>query len=184
MIDLSRTPIYRFNDIEIDVAQGCVRRAGQAIYLRQQTFQVLLYLLRWRERLVTKEELFENIWKDAAVTDNALLQCIFDIRKTLGDDSRNPRFIKTFPKVGYRFISPVEEVYPPEEQGNRGTGEQGNRGTGEEGNRGNRSPGASHNFFTSSARFSSPNRRGSPDFGGFGSHLFSPKNAACQSDSC
>jgi DNA-binding winged helix-turn-helix (wHTH) protein len=116
VIDLSCKPVYRFNDVEIDAPQGCVRRAGQEVYLRQQTFQVLLYLLKRRERLVTKEELFENIWKDAAVTDNALLQCIFDIRKTLGDDSRNPRFIKTFPKVGYRFISPVEEIYPTAER--------------------------------------------------------------------
>jgi DNA-binding winged helix-turn-helix (wHTH) protein len=87
----------------------------------------LLYLLKGRERLVTKEELFENIWKDAAVTDNALLQCIFDIRKALGDDSRNPRFIKTFPKVGYRFISPVEEIYPGdrEDAGTRGHGDAG-----------------------------------------------------------
>jgi len=60
VIDLLRKPVYRFNDVEIDASQGCVRRAGQEIYLRQQTFQVLLYLLKHRERLVTKEELFEK----------------------------------------------------------------------------------------------------------------------------
>ena len=60
VIDLLRKPVYRFNDVEIDTSQGCVRRGGQEIYLRQQTFQVLLYLLKHRERLVTKEELFEK----------------------------------------------------------------------------------------------------------------------------
>lgn len=102
-------PIYRFEDIEIDALRGCLRSRGQEQYLRQQAFRVLLYLLEQRQRLVTKEELLENIWQDTAVTDNALVQCIADIRKALGDDSHQPRFIKTIPKVGYRFIGPVEE---------------------------------------------------------------------------
>jgi tetratricopeptide (TPR) repeat protein len=115
MLELSGKPVYRVADVEIDAPRGLIKRSGQPIHLRQQTFQVLLYLLERRERLVTKEELFEHIWKETAVTDNALLQCIFDLRKTLGDDSRRPRFIKTFPKVGYRFIGEVEEFYtnPP-----------------------------------------------------------------------
>jgi tetratricopeptide (TPR) repeat protein/DNA-binding winged helix-turn-helix (wHTH) protein/TolB-like protein len=112
MWELSGKPVYRFADVEIDAPRGLLKRAGQEIHLRQQTLQVLLYLLERRERLVTKEELFEHIWEGAAVTDNALLQCIFDIRRSLGDDSRRPRFVKTFPKVGYRFIGPVDEFYP------------------------------------------------------------------------
>ncbi|MGI8733735.1 MAG: tetratricopeptide repeat protein [Pyrinomonadaceae bacterium] len=111
MLELLGKPVYRFEDVEIDAPRGRIKRGGQEVHLRQQTLQVLLYLLERRERLVTKEELFEHIWEGAAVTDNALLQCIFDIRKLLGDDSRHPRFIKTFPKVGYRFIGPVEESY-------------------------------------------------------------------------
>lgn len=111
-MNLSGKPVYRFADIEVDAPRGRIKRCGLELHLRQQTLQVLLYLLERRERLVTKEELFENIWQDAAVTDNALLQCIFDIRKSFGDDSRHPRFIKTFPKVGYRFIGEVKEFYP------------------------------------------------------------------------
>jgi tetratricopeptide (TPR) repeat protein/DNA-binding winged helix-turn-helix (wHTH) protein len=108
-------PIYRFDEIEVDASRGCLKCSGREQYLRQQTFQVLLYLLERRARLVTKEELIENIWQGTAVTDNALVQCVKDIRKSLGDDSHDPRFIKTFPKVGYRFIGAVEEFYagPP-----------------------------------------------------------------------
>jgi len=109
VLNLLDKPVYRFEDVEIDIPRGVVRRGGQEVHLRQQTFQVLLYLLERRERLVTKEELFENIWRETAVTDNALLQCIFDLRRALGDDSRRPRFIKTLPKVGYHFIGEVEE---------------------------------------------------------------------------
>jgi len=103
---------YRCEDVEIDSAQGYLKRGGQEQYLRQQSFHVLLYLLERRQRLITKEELIENFWHDTAVTDNALVQCIAEIRKALGDDPRQARFVKTIPKVGYRFISPVEEEAP------------------------------------------------------------------------
>lgn len=102
--------IYRFADVEIDPALGCVKLAGQEQTLRQQAFHVLLYLLERHQRLVSKEELLENIWKDTAVTDNALVQCIVEIRKALGDDCRHPRFIKTVPKLGYRFVGAVQEA--------------------------------------------------------------------------
>jgi tetratricopeptide (TPR) repeat protein/DNA-binding winged helix-turn-helix (wHTH) protein len=107
-------PTYRCEDVEIDTAQGCVKRAGREGYLRQQSFHVLVYLLERRQRLISKEELIENFWHDTAVTDNALVQCIAEIRRALGDEPRQPRFIKTIPKVGYRFVGAVEveEKYP------------------------------------------------------------------------
>jgi tetratricopeptide (TPR) repeat protein/DNA-binding winged helix-turn-helix (wHTH) protein len=107
--------IFRFGDVEVDLARGCVRRGGTELHLRQQTFQVMVYLLQNRERIVTKDELLGSIWKETSVTDDALVQCVMDIRRAIGDDSRRPHFIKTLPKVGYRFISPVEEhTVPPQ----------------------------------------------------------------------
>ena len=58
----------------IDPLRGCLRRNGEEIYLRPKTLQVLIYLIEQRGRLVTKEELMESIWKDTAVTDDALVQ--------------------------------------------------------------------------------------------------------------
>jgi tetratricopeptide (TPR) repeat protein/DNA-binding winged helix-turn-helix (wHTH) protein len=101
--------IYRIDDVEVDTVQGCIRRQGTELHLRHKTFQVLLYLLEHRRRLVTKEELWESIWQGTAVTDDALTKCVADIRKVLGDDSRQPRFLKTVSKAGYRFVGPVEE---------------------------------------------------------------------------
>ena len=115
-MEVSSKPIYRFADIEIDPDRGCVRKNGREEYLRQQTFQLLLCLIKHRERMVTKHELVETIWQGAAVTDNAIVQCIADIRRSLGDDSRHARFIKTHPKVGYRFIGAVEEVFAVQTQ--------------------------------------------------------------------
>src|SRR6185437_82824 len=102
--------IYRLEGIEVDPSQVCLKRDGTELHLRQQTFQVLIYLLENRQRVVTKNELIERIWAGTAVTDNALEQCLAEIRKVLGDDSRNPRFIKTVPRAGYRFIGGVEEI--------------------------------------------------------------------------
>lgn len=103
--------IYRIADVEVDTVQGCVRRQGEELHLRHKTFQVLLYLLEQRHRLVTKEELWESVWQGTAVTDDALTRCVMDIRKALGDDSRQQRFLKTVSKSGYRFVGPVEEEF-------------------------------------------------------------------------
>jgi DNA-binding winged helix-turn-helix (wHTH) protein/TolB-like protein len=114
--DHGKTPlrpiIFRAEGVDIDPQLGCVKRDGVEQPLRQQSFHVLLFLLARRFELVHKEELVGSFWHDAAVTDNALVQCIADIRRALGDDPRNPRFIKTVPRVGYRFVAKVDEVWP------------------------------------------------------------------------
>src|ERR1700674_2895845 len=102
--------IYRLDGFEIDEAQACLKRNGNEEHLRYKSFQVLLYLLEHPQRLITKSELIERVWPDAAVTDNALEQSLAEIRKVLGDDSRHPRFIKTVPRRGYCFIGSIEEV--------------------------------------------------------------------------
>lgn len=102
--------IYRLAETELEPLSGLVKRDGQEKYLRPKTLQVLLHLLEQRPRLVTKEELLTQVWQDVAVTDDALVQSIVEIRKALGDNSQQPRFIKTFPKTGYRFIGEVETL--------------------------------------------------------------------------
>ena len=107
------TPItFRAAGVEINPQLGSVKRDGVEQPLRQQSFHVLLFLLARRSELVHKEELVASFWRDASVTGNALVQCIADIRRALGDDPRNPRFIKTIPRAGYRFIAEGDEVWP------------------------------------------------------------------------
>src|SRR5687767_14460593 len=103
--------IYRFDGIEVDPSQGCLRHNGEEISVRQKSLQVLVYLLEQRHRLVTKDELIERIWEGQAVTDDALVQLIKEIRHSLSDNPSQPRFIKTVPKAVYRFIATVEEFY-------------------------------------------------------------------------
>jgi tetratricopeptide (TPR) repeat protein/DNA-binding winged helix-turn-helix (wHTH) protein len=106
----TRKPAYYLQDTTVDPGRGCLTRNGKEIYLRQQAFAVLLFLLENRHRLVTKQDLMDGIWPGIAVTDNALVQCIVEIRRALGDDFHHPRVIKTVPKMGYRVIGHVEEL--------------------------------------------------------------------------
>jgi len=103
--------MYRADEVEFYPLQGRLMRAGRETHLRQKSLHVLNYLIEHRDRIVTKEELLDKLWPDTAVTDGALTQCIIDIRKALDDDSRRPKFIKNIPRVGYRFIHPVEELW-------------------------------------------------------------------------
>jgi tetratricopeptide (TPR) repeat protein len=115
LVEEHERPVYLCEDVEIDAALGCLKRGGEEHHLRQQSFHVLLYILERRHHNVTKEELIGNFWKDTAVTDNAVVQCIAEIRRALGDDPREPRFIRTLPKTGYRFVGNVTEVWPASE---------------------------------------------------------------------
>jgi len=107
----SPASVYLFGDCELDVNRGCLRCTGEERPLRHQSFLLLVYFLEHPGVLITKDQLAAAIWTDTSVTDNALVQCITEIRRGLNDDPRNPRFIKTVPKIGYRLIVPVEVTY-------------------------------------------------------------------------
>jgi Tol biopolymer transport system component/DNA-binding winged helix-turn-helix (wHTH) protein len=85
-----------------------ITKAGNAQQVEPKAFQVLLILIRNPNRLITKEELLNSVWADAAVTENSLARNVAVLRRLLGDDPRNPHFIETVPAVGYRFVCPVE----------------------------------------------------------------------------
>ena len=94
------------------VANEQLWRESTLIPLRPKTFEVLVYLARNAQRLVTKQELLENIWTDTVVSDELLRGYIRELRETLGDDARKPRYIETVPARGYRFLLGVELETP------------------------------------------------------------------------
>jgi len=105
-----RTRGYRLGPVEIDLVAKCIRREGVEEYTRPTTFEVLVMLIEQRHRPVGKQELIDTLWKGTTVSDDVLVQRIVEIRKLLEDDARNPRYIKTLSKVGYRFIGQVDEI--------------------------------------------------------------------------
>lgn len=101
--------VYILDGVEIDTSRVVVRRAGEECRLRPKTFSLLIYLLENRNRLVPKQELIEQLWPDTAVSDGALARCVNEIRTVLGEDSRNPRFVRTAARIGYQFIGSVQD---------------------------------------------------------------------------
>ena len=100
---------YLFDDVTVDSANLRVRKGDNPCKLPPRAFEVLLYLLEHRGRIIEKQELFDKIWKDKFVSDNALTRTIKDIRQTIGDDADAPQYIETIPRRGYRFIAEVKE---------------------------------------------------------------------------
>jgi TolB-like protein/DNA-binding winged helix-turn-helix (wHTH) protein len=78
--------------------------------LEPKVMQVLVYLAEHAGKVVPKEELLKAVWPDVFVTDDALTRCILELRRALEDDAREPRFIQTIVKGGYRLIAEIEPV--------------------------------------------------------------------------
>jgi TolB-like protein len=98
---------YRFSDVIVDGARFCVIRGGQVEKITPRAFEVLLYLIEHPDRVVEKQELFEKVWGESFVTDNALTRMVKEVRRVIADDADSPRYIETVPKRGYRFIAKV-----------------------------------------------------------------------------
>jgi DNA-binding winged helix-turn-helix (wHTH) protein len=86
-----------FEDIEVREREFLLVKGGQALPVEPKAFRVLLFLLRNPKSLVTKDEILYAVWNDCAVSDNSLTRSVATLRRLLGDDSREPRFIATVP---------------------------------------------------------------------------------------
>ena len=102
--------IYRFGDIELDRTLFELRRRGVPVPVEPQVFDVLTYLIVHRERVVTKEELLDNVWGDRFVSESALTTRIKTARRAVGDDGQTQHVVRTVHGRGYRFVAPVDET--------------------------------------------------------------------------
>jgi DNA-binding winged helix-turn-helix (wHTH) protein len=101
--------IYAFEHYELDTRLYELRHAGTPQKLEPQVFDILVYLIRQRDRVVTKQELLEQLWPEQYVSDATLYHRLMTARKALGDSGRAPRLLKTLHGRGYRFSAAVEE---------------------------------------------------------------------------
>ncbi len=99
---------FRFERFHLDPPNRQLRRDGVPVELNARYLDALALLVREADGLVTKDRFHDEVWRGVPVTDEALTQCIRTLRRQLGDDAANPRFIETVPKHGYRFIAAVE----------------------------------------------------------------------------
>jgi len=105
--------IYLFGECALDMRRHTLHRAGQNIPVRRKAFQALTYLLLHRERVVSKQELCEQIWPAQFISDATLESTIKAVRQAIGDSGRQQRLIQTVYGHGYRFISTVQEQADP-----------------------------------------------------------------------
>jgi DNA-binding winged helix-turn-helix (wHTH) protein/TolB-like protein/tetratricopeptide (TPR) repeat protein len=98
---------FHYENVTVDPQNFSVTRDGQQVVLTPRAFDVLLVLVKNAGRIVEKQEIFESVWKDTFVTDNALAKIVKELRAALGDVADNPHLIETVPKRGYRFIANV-----------------------------------------------------------------------------
>ena len=97
-------PRYRFSEFTLSPRRRVLVRNGHEVPLIPRYFDLLVFLIERRSEAVHRREIFERIWSDVVVSDSALSQAIRTIRRVLGDDSREPRFVRTVSRHGYRFV--------------------------------------------------------------------------------
>jgi predicted ATPase/DNA-binding winged helix-turn-helix (wHTH) protein len=95
----------RFEDFELDTTTFELRRAGVPVHMEPQAFDVLAYLIRHRDRVVSKEELLDEVWGDRFVSASALTSRVKQIRRALGEGGRVQHHIRTLHGRGYRFAT-------------------------------------------------------------------------------
>jgi DNA-binding winged helix-turn-helix (wHTH) protein len=97
-------PRYRFGDFTLSARQRLLLRGDREIRLIPRYLDLLLFLVEHRHEAVHRRDIFDRVWTDVVVSDSALAQAVRTLRRTLGDDSREPTFIRTISRHGYQFV--------------------------------------------------------------------------------
>lgn len=113
---MSKKILYDFEGFRVDIEQNCLWRGEELISLTPKAFQTLVVLIKNKGRVMSKNALLDEIWKDTFVEESTLAQNISTLRKTLAKyDREGKEFIATVPRRGYRFVAEVTEISSDEE---------------------------------------------------------------------
>ncbi|HKV36217.1 MAG TPA: winged helix-turn-helix domain-containing protein [Pyrinomonadaceae bacterium] len=102
--------VYEFSGFRLEVSQRRLLYRGESIPLKPKILDLLLYLVETRGQLIGKDDLMREVWPDTVVEENNITVSISHLRKILGEDRLNPKFIETVPRRGYRFVAEVTEL--------------------------------------------------------------------------
>jgi DNA-binding winged helix-turn-helix (wHTH) protein len=114
--------VYEFDRFRLDAAERRLLQDGRPVDVSTRYFDALLLMVENPGQLISRDRFLDEAWRGVPVTDEALSQCITQLRKQLGDTPARPRFIETVPKHGYRFVAPVSAAgaMPAQSEGSRG----------------------------------------------------------------
>ena len=104
---------YLFEEYAFDTDRRELHRGADVVSVAPQVFDLLDYLIRNRERVVSKDDLINAIWNGRIVSDAALTTRLNAARSAIGDSGEEQRLIKTLPRKGFRFVGPVREAQRP-----------------------------------------------------------------------
>ena len=104
---------YLFDEFAFDTDRRELHRGEDVVSIAPQVFDLLDYLIRNRERVVSKDDLISAIWNGRIVSDAALTTRLNIARAVIGDSGDEQRLIKTLPRKGFRFVGPVLEAQEP-----------------------------------------------------------------------
>src|SRR5262245_9191162 len=109
---MNATPdrIYEFSPYRLETAERLLLRDGKPVALTPKAFETLLVLVRRSGHVVRKDDLMSQVWPDAVVEEANLARNVWTLRKALGDDNGEAKYIETIPKLGYRFVASVTEL--------------------------------------------------------------------------
>ena len=104
---------YLFEEYAFDTDRRELHRGADVVSIAPQVFDLLDYLIRNRDRVVSKDDLINAIWNGRSVSDAALTTRLNAVRTAIGDSGEEQRLIKTLPRKGFRFVGPVLEAQGP-----------------------------------------------------------------------
>ncbi len=110
-----KRPVFHFGDFTLDCVRRGLYKGDDRVRLTSKPLETLIFLVEHRGRVVEKQQLLDAVWKDTFVTEDTLVHAVREVRRALGDDKEDPRFIQTVPRQGYRFVSNVDTANPTEE---------------------------------------------------------------------
>lgn len=105
--------LYKFGKFQLDIAERLLTNgSGKRLPLSDNAFETLCILVKNAGRLVAKNDLMDQVWKDSFVEENNLDKCIHAIRRALGEKPGEQKFIETVRRHGYRFVADVNRIEP------------------------------------------------------------------------
>jgi transcriptional activator of cad operon len=104
--------MIRLGDWSVYPESDEIARNGHAIRLEARTMRLLIYFAEHANQIISNEELLREVWPGVIVTSDSVYQGVASLRRVLGDDPKQPTYIATVPRRGYRLIAPIGEAQP------------------------------------------------------------------------
>jgi DNA-binding winged helix-turn-helix (wHTH) protein len=111
--------LFSFKDFALDAERRELRARGTIVAIEPQVFDLLVYLIQNRNRVVSKDDLIASVWGGRIVSDSTLDSRINAVRKAIGDSGNQQELVRTIPRKGVRFVGDVQQDQAQPKPNNR-----------------------------------------------------------------